>query len=180
MIPLSVVKETVPVVEPAKIESLKSIPVLDFDVQSMALAEKEIPWDQIETELLSGKAWRSSRALSEKLKCDTIFLNKFLKENKDIVSRPAKEEGVVFYALKARIEKEEKVQQRKIVTADDRYCLAKMSVVMQNLEALVKKHGMKVNEINENAFNYLMRAKQNLEACMYSISFACDVDLDKV
>jgi hypothetical protein len=116
--------------------------------------------------------WRSAKALAEKLGVDSVQLDKWLRKQTEIVSKPGKEEGVVYYALLSRIEKvpskeEMKIRSmmsRPIVTEEDRYAVGILHMVYVNLHECLDKYALRISDRSMESFTNLIEARNRLEA----------------
>lgn len=162
----------------------------DIEVQSVAtspnpsIGTKEFA-DLLNKEFSGDKVWRSSHSLAKKLNVDVVELDNYLRKQKALCSRVAKDEGVFLYAFTDRVGKtEEKAEARKaqrpLVDEEDRYTIAYLHNSLHTLELVLKKYALKIHERNSEAFSQFVEAKNRLEAGIVLYGQKIKADMTKL
>ena len=171
---------------------LETAPVEDVPVQSQPtpvqpkVGTKEF-CELLNKEFSEGSVWRSTDAIAKKLNVDVVELDKFLRTQTALCSRPSKKEGVFLYALTKRVEAEQGKEpkevteaMRPLVSEDDRYALASLHSAFVLYEAALQKYALKIHERNSEAFTQLVAGKDKLQAGMVLFGQRVKADMSKL
>lgn len=170
------------------LENLADVPVEELFVESKALNPQSVigtpEFGKALYEILAtGKSiWRTSSTLAQKLGVDAKGLDEFLRIQKNVASRPGKEEGVFLYALTKRLpmEEEQKQMPRPIVNEEDRYALGSLNSCFILLTATLDKYAVKIHGHSGEAFTQLVLAKEKLAAGIAVLAVKQGADLSKL
>lgn len=134
-------------------------------------------------EFSSGKVWRTSKALAEKLNVDVIELDAYMRTQQAVCSRPSKEEGVFLYALISKLDPppaKQGIPTRQLVTEEDRYAFSSFHNALLLYESALQKYAIKIHEKNPEAFSLLMSGKNKLEAGLVLYGGVLKADITKL
>jgi hypothetical protein len=132
----------------------------------------------------SGSLWRTPKSLAEKLLVDPVDLAQWMDKQPPLCRKAGKEDGVVYYAATERIEKESDKRppglDRKVVTESDRYLVAELNLIFNNLHDVLEKHGLLAFERTEEGFKACVQARDRLNAGLALIANATGADVTKL
>jgi hypothetical protein len=133
-----------------------------------------------------GPVWRSTKKLAELLNCDPIDLATWMDRQTELLRRPGKEEGTVYYAFTGRVEaqaKEEKRppgMERKQIVTEDGYAVAMLHQTYSNLVNVLEKYGMHVYNRNKEALAKLVEGREAVSAGISLLANTLQIDVTKL
>lgn len=168
-------------------DDIVKIPVEEVKVKTLPSAvtskigEEEFVKDFVKL-MRVGPDWRTSKTLAEKMGVDVVDLGNWMDKVPELARRPGKEEGTFYYALASRLDKpkEEKRppgMERRQITPSDRYLLACAHQTYSNLHNLLEKYGMRIWEVDEEAFKSLLKARDRMSAGIHLVAHKMQADL---
>lgn len=134
----------------------------------------------------TGNVWRSSKRLAELLNCDPVDIGNWMDRIPEIVRRPGKEEGIVYYALAQRVESQAKEEkrppgmERKQIVSEDSYAVAMLHQTYSNLSAILEKYGMHIFNRNKEALAKLVEGRESVSAGVVLLANTLGVDVTKL
>ena len=179
----------------------ETVPIEAVEVQEVTVEPKAAPEvskigsDEFCQELYKllkvGKPWRTADGLAKRLGVDGLDLAKWMARQPSLVMRSGKEEGVMYFALAEVVapEKEDKPEppakvkrllDRRLVSEEDRYALAQLHLIYQNLRSVLEKYALKISDRSLEAFTHLIKGKDRLGAGLAVYSHVVQADLTKL
>lgn len=134
----------------------------------------------------TGPVWRTVKKMAELLNCDPNDLAAWMDRQTELVRRPGKEDGVVYYAAAGRVEqaaKEEKRppgMERKQIVEEDRYAVAMLHQTYSNLVGILEKYCMHIHNRNKEAFAKLIEGREALSAGVALLANTLQTDVSKL
>jgi len=134
----------------------------------------------------AGPVWRSVTKIAGLLNCDPIDLTNWMDRQTELVRRPGKEEGVVYYAHAKRVEQQAKEEkrppgmERKQVTSEDSYAVAMLHQTYSNLTTILEKYGMHIFSRNKEALAKLAEGRESVSAGVALLANTLGVDITKL
>lgn len=134
----------------------------------------------------SGPVWRSAKKIAEILNCDPLDLAAWMDRQTELVRRPGKDEGVVYYAVAGRVEaqaKEEKVapgMERKQIVEEDRYSVAMLHQTYSNLTKILERYALHIHTRNKEALAKLVEGREAVSAGISLLANTLQVDVNKL
>ncbi len=121
---------------------------------------------ELGVQLSQDKVWRSGSTLAKKLGVDQKEIEAWLDKKQEICRKPGNSDGIFYYALKSRIDKnnEQVVKPDTSVQPEERYALAQLHLLENNLGDVLKRYALKISQRDEEAYSQLTKALKHLEA----------------
>ena len=170
--------------------TLESIPVEEVVVDPKPSGVKSKVGDeefvkQFVTFVKNGPIWRSAKTLAEKLGVDPNDLAVWMDKQPELVKRPGKEEGVVYYAAVKRLEVPEEAKrppgmERKQISEEDRYVIAFLHMTYSNLVKTLEKYGMHAYGRNKEAFAKLVESRDAMSSGVSLMANTLGIDVTKL
>lgn len=134
----------------------------------------------------NGPVWRSAKKIAELINCDPIDLATWMDRQTELVRRPGKEEGVVYYAVAGRVEAQAKGDkrppgmERKQVVSEDSYAVAMLHQTYSNLTNVLEKYGMHIYNRNKESLAKLVEGREAVSAGLTLLANTLQVDVTKL